>query len=86
MVLGVNPLQMHRNTQHEEEDVLPACKLTLKNLQLDYLDLYLIHWPQPLKKGAKLPNLTDEEKLGYSEERIRATWKVCTVVHIYLYH
>ena len=26
---------------HAPEDVLPACELTLKNLQLDHLDLYL---------------------------------------------
>ena len=29
----------------EEQYVLPAIQLTLKNLQLDYLDLYLIHSP-----------------------------------------
>jgi diketogulonate reductase-like aldo/keto reductase len=33
------------NTDHAPERVLPACKRTLKNLGLSYLDLYLIHWP-----------------------------------------
>ena len=35
-------LHVHRNTEHDTEDAVPACELTLKNLQLDYLDLYLV--------------------------------------------
>jgi diketogulonate reductase-like aldo/keto reductase len=35
------------NDRHGERDVIPSCERTLRDLQLDYLDLYLVHWPFP---------------------------------------
>ncbi|XP_027096743.1 D-galacturonate reductase [Coffea arabica] len=29
----------------ERDQIVPACKMSLQNLQLDYIDMYLIHWP-----------------------------------------
>jgi hypothetical protein len=33
------------NAEHKAENVAKACQQTLKNLQLEYLNEYLMHWP-----------------------------------------
>ena len=60
----------------EDKYVLPALQLTLKNLQLDYLDLYLIHSPFAFRHGVSFANLKEEDKLGYDESRVSGIWKV----------
>lgn len=37
------------NLDHGYENTKRAIKTSLENLSLDYVDLYLIHWPNPLK-------------------------------------
>lgn len=57
------------NDKHKEADVIPALKQTLADLQLDFLDLYLIHWPVAMKKDANPP-----EFLSLDEVPLLETW------------
>lgn len=40
---------------HGRDNVEGALKKSLRDLGLEYLDLYLIHWPIPLKPSSVLP-------------------------------
>jgi len=61
------------NDRHATEDVLPALEQTLKDLRLDYIDLYLVHWPVALRKGVHFPKLASD-LLGPDQAPLAATW------------
>jgi len=64
------------NDKHAEEDVIPACRQTLQDLQLEYLDLYLIHWPFPNHHAPGVDvNSRDPHAVPYIHENYMKTWR-----------
>lgn len=72
------------NTDHPKEAVAPACEATLKDLDLDYLDLYLIHWGVAIPPYEGAPNnpagrwteqLDENGYLVTEKVPIRETWE-----------
>lgn len=62
------------NDSHAEGQVIPALEDSLKKLQLQYLDLYLIHWPVAFRHGVSFPSKPDDY-LTPEEAPIIETWK-----------
>lgn len=62
------------NDQHD--NVIESCKQTLKDLQLDYLDCYFVHWPFPNfhAKGVSVDS-RDPNAKPYIHEDFMKTWR-----------
>jgi alcohol dehydrogenase (NADP+) len=67
------------NDSHKQEEVKPALEKTLADLGLDYLDLYLIHWPVAFKNGIDFPHSADGY-LPLSEVSLAETWRAMEAV------
>ncbi|XP_017764961.1 PREDICTED: aldose reductase-like [Eufriesea mexicana] len=63
------------NTYHKPELVEPAIKRTLADLGLEYLDLYLIHWPVAFKEGDALMPKNADDTVALSDVDYVDTWK-----------
>ncbi|XP_014291815.1 aldo-keto reductase family 1 member B1 [Halyomorpha halys] len=63
------------NTDHKKELVVPALKRSLELLNLEYVDLYLIHWPLALKEGVGLFPKDADGKTLFSDAGFIDTWK-----------
>lgn len=68
------------NTYHRPGAVEPALRVTLKNLGLDYLDLYLVHWPVALKEGDDLWPVENGKVVNATDDYLE-TWKAMEEVH-----
>lgn len=64
------------NDKHAEEDVIPAFMQSLRDLRLDYLDLYLIHWPFPNHHAPGVDVTSrDHNAKPYIHENYMKTWR-----------
>lgn len=63
------------NDSHAKQDVLKACQQTLKDLQLEYLDLYLMHFGVASPAGLGLEPLDEHGVLVPAKVSIRETWE-----------
>ncbi|XP_050700452.1 aldo-keto reductase family 1 member B1-like isoform X1 [Eriocheir sinensis] len=63
------------NTFHSKALVAPVLKESLTNLGLDYLDLYLIHWPMGYKEGGELFPVDANKKNLYSDVDYVESWR-----------
>ncbi|KAM7305852.1 aldo-keto reductase family 1 member B1 [Ixodes scapularis] len=63
------------NTFHSKSKVLECCQLSLKRLRLDYLDLYLMHWPFGYQEGGEIFPRNQAGDILFSDVDYLETWE-----------
>ncbi len=64
------------NDMHGQGDVLVACAQSLRDLKLDYLDVYMVHWPYPTyhAPGAHLDGI-NPNAVPFSLDEYMSVWR-----------
>ncbi|CAH1783617.1 unnamed protein product [Owenia fusiformis] len=63
------------NVFHRKDLVMPILKKQLESLRLDYVDLYLIHWPMAYIEERESFPKDENGKFIYSDVHFLETWK-----------
>jgi len=62
------------NSYHHKDHVKAGLIKTLQDLQLDYLDLFLMHWPHGFQAGGALVPKDDLGNVVYDDTHFTETW------------
>ena len=64
------------NDKHAAKDVVASCKQSLRDLRVEYLDLYLVHWPFPNyhPPGCDIDSRSPEAR-AYIHAEFMETWR-----------
>lgn len=70
------------NDKHGDGEVIESCKKSLKDLRLDYLDLYLVHWPFPNHHapGCAADERNSDSRPFFTEEYMKV-WEQMEQLH-----
>ncbi len=67
------------NDAHHPDDVAPALAKTLEDLKLDWLDLYLVHWPVVLRRGCRFPR-SGRDFIDLQRLPLEQTWSAMEIL------
>lgn len=63
------------NKHMHPDEVISACEESLKKLGLDYLDMYVVHWPWPnFHKPGASGNVRNDHAVPYIHEQFMEVW------------
>tara|TARA_S200000501_G_scaffold141907_1_gene134009 strand:+ start:3803 stop:4978 length:1176 start_codon:yes stop_codon:yes gene_type:complete len=67
------------NKNMSPDEVIPALEQTLKDLQIDYLDMYIVHWPWPnFHEPGSAGDVSNAHAVPYIHEDFMSIWEKMT--------